>query len=137
MEEQNLKQEPKNNKIFIIGIVILLLIVLTVGAYWLLQGNQNNIVNRPLSEKEVKWLTYVSDNQGFKMDYPNNWEMLTDDDFIFGINKYDNNQESEAKIRIKRIQATNKVELQEALNKENLDVDIESLKKIKICRTAS
>jgi hypothetical protein len=131
-------QERKSNKVLIIGIAVLILFIFAGGIYWWLQKGSVPTIYNPakdeqnLVEEEITWLAHTSDDEYFKIYYPSNWEILDDEDLYFSMALYDENQGQEAIIKIRKLEATNKIELQEALDKEGAAVDIEELKIIKI-----
>ncbi|RJQ35310.1 LysM domain-containing protein [Candidatus Parcubacteria bacterium] len=140
----------KNNLGMMVGLVILVLLLLGGGAYFFIQqkGSAPMINNlekdeQKLAEEEIKWLSYISDDEHFKIYYPSNWQILDDENFYFSAALYNKDSEQEALIKVRKIEATNKTELQEALDAEYQTcletqqdcppaVDIEELTKIKI-----
>lgn len=155
---QDVKKVTPNKKL-IIGLVIFFIIIILGGTYFLLNSafgpkklkpqvnktTTGSLVQEKAEVTKKEWLTYTSDDQHFKIYYPGSWQKIEDNDAIFNIAKYDN-QEVSAALKISKIEAKDKVQLQDALNKKRKDclatkdannnclpaVDIAALKKIRI-----
>jgi len=155
MEEQNLEKdsisqdlpESKKQPGLIVGVIVLIVAFLAVGFYWWLQKDNSssqltdNFQQLRNGLVKTGWATYVSDDQYFKIDYPDDWESFDKEGLLFGVAMY-KDQQPEASIELKKIEATNKIELQTAFDKQYQNcveaegdcesVDIDEFQKIKI-----
>lgn len=89
--------------------------LIIMGAAWYFYNPKTKVVNTGEIDT-IKWETYKNEELGFKFEYPGAWDKLNDDNIIFGIANYDNRQILQARLTVEKIDASNKLELQEVLN---------------------
>src|SRR3989339_817986 len=97
----------------VLGIVLIGFLVIKFQLIGFKQTTES--INNANSEEDISWSEYVSDDNVFKISHPSDWEVLNDENFIFSIKA----KQSDAVIRVKKILATDKKELQKALDQEN------------------